>query len=274
VQAVNSGSMSVGRRLRELYRYRELVSNLTSRDLRLRYKRSALGVAWSFLNPVLMMAIYTLVFSQLLRAVVLPNYWALVLIGVLTWTFLANSLVTASAAFVRNPNLITKVYFPLEALPISAVLALFVNFLITLVILVVILLAGGIHLGPSLVMLPLVVLAELGFALGLALLLATLTVHLRDIEHLVAVALTALFYLSPVLYPLDARVLPHAAAGFIPILKLNPVAWYLESYQAILYAGTWPDPGTFSLAVGAAAVVLTGAYLLFNRLRPRLPEAI
>lgn len=266
--------MSVGARLRQLVAYRELVVNLTSRDLKLRYKRSALGIAWSFLNPILMMAIYTIVFSLLLRAVKAENYWALVLSGVLTWTFLSNSLLSASAAFVRNPNLITKVYFPLEALPISAVLAQFVNFLITLVLLLALLVGGGIHLGPSLVLLPLVVVAQLAFTLGLAILLATVTVHLRDVEHLVGIALTALFYISPVLYPLDAAALPASAAKFLPWLRLNPISWYLESYHSILYYGTWPDPVLLGLAVGAGAIVLAGSYVLFNRLRPRLPESI
>lgn len=272
--ALNSGSISVGARFRQLLAYRELVANLTARDLKLRYKRSVLGVAWSFLNPILMMAIYTIVFSLLLRAVKAENYWALVLSGVLTWTFFSNSLVSASAAFVRNPNLITKVAFPLEALPISAVLAQFVNFLITLGLLLVILVGGGIHLGPSLLLLPVVVVSQLAFTLGLAILLASVTVHLRDLEHLVGIGLTALFYVSPVLYPLDAAALPASAARFLPWLRLNPVAWYLDNYHSILYYGTWPDPTMLGLSVTAGIVVLGGSYLVFNRLRPRLPESI
>lgn len=266
--------MSISARFRELLAYRELVVNLTARDLKLRYKRSVLGVAWSFLNPVLMMAIYTVVFSLLLRAVKAENYWALVLSGVLTWTFFSNSLVSASAAFVRNPNLITKVAFPLEALPISAVLAQFVNFLITLALLLVILVGGRIDLGPSLLLLPLVVVSQLAFTLGLAILLATVTVHLRDVEHLVGIALTALFYISPVLYPLDAAALPASAARFLPWLRLNPLAWYLDCYHSILYHGTWPDPLMLGLSVGAGIVVLGSSYAVFNRLRPRLPESI
>lgn len=266
--------MDVRQRLLQLYSYRELVLNLTTRDLKLRYKRSALGVAWSFLNPILMMAIYTVVFSLLLKAVKAPNYWALVLSGVLVWTFFSNSVLAASAAFVRNPNLISKVYFPLEALPISAVLAQFANFLITLVLLLVLLVGGRIHLGASLVLLPVLVAAQLAFTLGLSILVATITVHLRDVEHFVGIALTALFYLSPVLYPLDAAALPAGASAYLPWLRLNPLAWYLESYHSILYYGTWPEPLLLVLAVAAGVVVLTCSYALFNRLRPRLPEAI
>ena len=114
-------------RIRELWAYRELVSNLTIRDLRLKYKRSSLGVAWSLLNPLIMMAIYTAVFSVFLRVVNSPHYWALVLGGLLSWLFFANALGSATVAFAQSANLISKVYFPIEALPVASVLANFVN---------------------------------------------------------------------------------------------------------------------------------------------------
>src|SRR5207248_5131448 len=161
-----------GERLRELARYRELVANLTARDLKLKYKGSVLGVAWSLLNPVLMMAIYTAVFSVFLRAVRVPNYWALILTGILPWTFFASSVNGAATSFVRNPNLISKVYFPVEALTLSVVLANFVNLLIPMPILLGILLVAGVHLGPSLILLPVVLLANLALMAGLALAIA------------------------------------------------------------------------------------------------------
>src|SRR5579864_3777427 len=131
--------MIAAERVRELVDYRELVANLTARDLRLKYKGSTLGVAWSLLNPLLMMAIYTAVFSVFLRAVTVPHYWALVLGGLLPWVFFSNSLTAATVSFIRAPNLITKIYFPIESLPIAAVLANFINFGISLAILLVIL---------------------------------------------------------------------------------------------------------------------------------------
>jgi ABC-type polysaccharide/polyol phosphate export permease len=266
--------MSVGERLHELVRYRELLYNLTLRDLKLKYKGSVFGVAWSLLNPLLMMAIYTVVFSLFLRAVTVPHYWALVLGGLLAWTFFSSSLSSATAAFVRNPNLITKVYFPIEALPISQVLAHGVNFVIMLAILLALLLVAGIHLGASLVLLPVLLLALLALSLGLALVVASVTVHLRDVEHFTTLGLTALFYLTPVLYPLDPRALPKAAAPYIGYLKLNPLAWYLDSFHRVLFYGTWPDPLLFGLMLGSAVVALAGGYALFAHLRPRIPEAL
>src|SRR5713226_2426455 len=266
--------MTTAERLRELVRYRELVANLTIRDLKLKYKRSTLGVAWSLLNPVLMMAIYTAVFSVFLRFVSLRSYWALALIGVLAWAFFANALVASAVTFSRNPNLITKVYFPIEALPISTVLANFAQLVISVAALVVVLLVARLPLGPSLVLLPVILLAQLALTTGLAILLASVTVYFRDLEHFVAIGMTALFYVSPVIYPLDPRGLPSGAVQYIPYFKLNPLSWYLESYHSVLYWGSWPDPLLFGLMLASAALVLGAGYAVFLRLRARLPEDV
>ena len=264
--------------LRELLSYRELVYNLTVRDLKLKYKGSVLGVAWSLLNPLIMMAIYTAVFSQFLRAIVLPNYWALVLGGILVWTFFSSAVIASSSSFVRNGHLISKVFFPVEALPVSITLANFVNFLIALGMFLAVLIVAawrfGLHLGPSLVLLPVLVLALFGLALGTSVLIAAVTVFFRDLEHLVSLALAAWFYVTPVLYPLDPRVLPHGAARFLPLMSLNPMSWYLESFHSILYYGTWPDWTRFGLSLGLSALMLVAGYWVFLRVRPRLAEEV
>src|SRR5215467_9733510 len=248
-------------RLRELYAYRELVANLTVRDLKLKYKGSILGVAWSLLNPVLQMLIYTAVFSLFLRIVNVPHYWA----------FFNNTLIGASASFTRNPNLISKVYFPIEALPISMVLANFVNFLIPLGLLLVVLVIGGIPLGWSLVLLPVVALGQLALCIGCALAIASLTVFLRDVEHFLVLGLQVVFYVTPILYPLYAKAMPRAATAFLPLLHLNPLSWYLGCYHAILYDGHWPDLMDFALMILCSLLVLGLGFLVFIRLRPRLP---
>jgi ABC-type polysaccharide/polyol phosphate export permease len=260
-------------RLHELAGYRELVTNLTVRDLKLKYKGSVLGIAWSLLNPLLMMAIYTAVFSVFLRAVRVPDYWALVLGGLLPWVFFSNSLIAATVAFIRAPNLITKIYFPIEALPVAAVLANFINFLISLAVLLVILAVVGL-LGPSLVLLPVILLAQLATTLGFAIAIAAVTVYFRDLEHLVTIAITAWFYLTPVLYPLDPAALPAGAGKYIGYLKLNPMSWLFESYHSVLFYKAWPDPTTFTLMLAFGLFCLVGGYLLFAALRPRIPEEV
>jgi ABC-type polysaccharide/polyol phosphate export permease len=266
--------MTLSDRLHELLRYRELVYNLTLRDLKLKYKGSVLGVAWSLLNPLLMMVIYTIVFSKLLRVTDFPGYWALVLVGILAWNFFSGSVQSATTSFTRNPSLIQKVYFPIESLPISLSLANFVNFLIPLALLVAAVAVAHIHVGVSVVLLPVIVAAELALALGLALLLAALTVFFRDIEHLIGVLMIAWFYLSPVIYPLNPLLIPKAAVRFLPLAWLNPLAWYLESYHSVLIYGTWPAPLPFLGMLTSAVACLVVGYLVFHHLRPRVPEEI
>ena len=261
-------------RLGELLRYRELVVSLTVRDLKLKYKRSTLGIAWSLLNPLFMMAIYTLVFSVFLRAIRVPNYWALVLAGLLAWVFFANSIGSATTSFVHSANLISKVYFPIEALPIASVLAQFVNFVISLAILLVVLFVARLPLGAPMILLPVILAAQLAFTIGIALLVATVTVYLRDLEHLVALGLTALFYVTPVLYPLEGSALPAGAGRYLPYLKVNPLSWFLSSYHDVLFYGRWPDWTLFTLMLVAAVVALAAGYTTFGRLRWRLPEEV
>jgi ABC-2 type transport system permease protein len=261
-------------RLRELYAYRELVVNLTVRDLRLKYKGSVLGVAWSLLNPVLQMAIYTAVFSVFLRISLVHPYWAFVVGGIVVWTFFSSTLFGASTSFTRNPHLISKVYFPMEALPISMVIANFVNFLIPLGLLLVVLLVAAVPIGASLTLLPVIVLAQLATCIGWSLVVASLTVFLRDIEHFLVLGIQVLFYLTPILYPLDAAGLPRAAKRYLPLLHLNPLSWYFNCYHAVLFYGTWPSALDFTLMLLFAVVSLGGGFLLFVRLRPRLPEAV
>lgn len=266
--------MTPAARLRELVGYRELLANLTVRDLRVKYRGSALGVFWSLLNPLIMMAIYTVVFGLFLRVVSLPHYWALVLAGLVAWIFLSNAVISATAAFTHNSNLINKVYFPIEALPVSNVLAHFVNFVISVLILLVILHFGGINFGMSLILLPVIIVTELALALGLGLALASLGVYFRDLEHLIPLVTAAFFYVTPVLYPLDAKALPRGAEKFIPFARLNPLSWYMESYHAVLYYGTWPPLTPFLLMLASGVVALVGGFLLFSHMRPRIPEEV
>ena len=199
---------------------------------------------------------------------------AFVIGGILVWAFFNNTLIGASTSFTRNPNLISKVYFPIEALPISMVLANFVNFLIPLSLLLVVLVIGGIPLGWSLVLLPVVALGQLALCIGCALAIASLTVFLRDVEHFLVLGLQVVFYVTPILYPLSAKAMPRAATAFLPLLHLNPLSWYLGCYHAILYDGHWPDLMDFTLMVLCSLLVLGLGFLVFIRLRPRLPESV
>src|SRR6266567_2849107 len=155
--------MTVAERLRELGAYRGLVRSLTVRDLKLKYRRSLLGAAWSVLNPLLMMAIYFAIFNLVLHVFTLRDYWAYVLGGLVAWLFFANALGSAVTSLVSNLGLITKFYFPVESLPIATVLSAGVNFLVSLLVLIVVVAVAGLPIGGSLVLLPVVVAAQVAF---------------------------------------------------------------------------------------------------------------
>ena len=261
-----------GDRISDLIDYRELLVNLTQRDLILKYKGSVLGVAWSLLNPLLQMLIYTAIFSVFLRVFTLPHYWAFITGGILLWTFFSTSLLSSSTAFVRNPGLITRVYFPIEVLPISAIFANLINFLIPLALLLIVLPIAGLPVGISLICLPVIVLAMLATSVGLGLMVACATVFLRDIEHFLQLGLQIFFYATPILYPLYAGSLPHGASRYIDILRLNPLAWYLDSYHSVMYFGVWPSWREFGAMLVCSAICLAAGYVTFLKLRPRLPE--
>lgn len=261
-------------RFAELLAYRRLIYNLTLRDIRLKYKGSFLGVAWSFLNPLLQMAIYTVIFSLFLRVVLVPHAWVFLIGGILFWTFFSTSLVGASSSLVRNPNLISKVYFPIEALPISMVLANFVNFLIPLAVLTIVLPFSGAPVGLSMILTPVIVAAMLALTLGLSLLAATLTVFLRDIEHFLLLGTQIFFYATPILYPLNLQYLPQGADRFLTILRLNPLAWYLDSYHNVLYFGVWPNPKEFIAMLVFSTLSLVVGYWAFSHFRPSIPENV
>lgn len=259
-------------RISELFAYRQLVASLTERDLKLKYKGSVLGVAWSLLNPLLQMAIYTVIFSLFLRIVVVPHYWTFVIAGILFWTFFSTSLIGASSAFVRNPQLISKVYFPIEALPISMVLANLVNYLIPLVLLLIALPFSGVTIGTSIILLPVVLAATLCMTVGLSLLAATITVFLRDVEHFIMLGIQVFFYATPILYPLSESSLPHGAHHFVQILRLNPLAWYMDSFHAVLYFGVWPIWTEFIAMIVFSVASLLFGYWVFARFRAVIPE--
>lgn len=259
-------------RISDLVDYRELIVNLTQRDLILKYKGSFLGVAWSLLNPLLQMVIYTAIFSIFLRVFTLPHYWAFVIGGILFWTFFSSSLMGTASSFVRNPGLITRVYFPIEVLPISGILANFINFLIPLALLLIVLPIAGIPVGASLVCLPVIVIAILATSIGLGLLAASVTVFLRDIEHFLQLGIQVFFYATPILYPLREGSLPHAASRYIAILRLNPLAWYLDSFHAVMFFGDWPNWPEFAAMLAFSLICLVVGYTTFLKLRPRLPE--
>jgi lipopolysaccharide transport system permease protein len=271
--------VKISYRLRDLWQYRELIRNLVVRDLKVRYKNSVLGIAWSWLSPLLMMIVYTVFFTILLRNDDIPYYPVFLLCGLLPWSFFVDAIMQATDSIVGNAHLIKKVYFPREILPISTVLSNLVNFLIALPIFFLLAFISGAPLSWWALLLPITLLIQLVFTLGLAFILATLNVFYRDTRHLLGVAVQAWFFLTPVFYPItrvpqEAHVLGIQFDAQLWLRRLNPMASIIASYRNLLYHGE-PTGLDFLLrtAVTALLVFVVG-YLVFLRYSFRFGEEV
>jgi lipopolysaccharide transport system permease protein len=265
-------------RVVELYQYRELIKNLVIRDLKVRYKNSALGVLWSLLNPLLMTLVFTVVFTLMLKSDI-EDYPVFFLCGYLPWSFLAASLLGATDSIVGNAHLIKKVYFPREILPTAEVLSNLVNFLLALVVLFAMMLVFGIRLTPAVLMLPLVILAQILFILGMAFFLATANVFYRDTQHIMQVVMQAWFFLTPVFYPIrilpqDAQILGMSVNVQLWLRRLNPMASLIASYRDILYYSVPTGLDFFVRTLLTCALIFVIGYLIFCRFSHAFGEEV
>ncbi|HEY7509901.1 MAG TPA: ABC transporter permease [Vicinamibacteria bacterium] len=264
--------------VREAVGSRDLLQNLVLRELRATYKSSVLGFAWSLLNPLFTLLIFTFVFGMILNVPVpapegrRASFAAFLLVALLPWTLVATALSAGCASLVGNGNLLRKVYFSRATLPASAVLAQGLHFVVALTLLLVYLGVLGIPFWRCLWLLPLPVAAAFMLALGLALITSVANVYFRDTQHLVTLASTAWFYATPIVYPVE--MVERFGEPWTTLYRLNPAAALVATFRAILYAGTMP--GAFDLAwslVSAAGVLLAG-WTLFRTAEPRLAEEV
>ena len=260
--------------LRRLFGYRALIQSLVARDLKARYRGSVLGFLWSFVNPLLLLSIYTFVFTKVMpspRDVNLEPYPLFMFCGILPWTWFSSSVLESSGVLISGGNLIRKVLFPAEVLPIVTVFAGLVHFLLAMIIVAGAIVYFGVHVtATDLLWLPVVIAVQLGLTLGIALLVSALTVHFRDLRDLLANVLTLLFWVTPIIYPLS--VVPEP---WRPFLALNPFTHLAVAYQELLFrAGPYAQwPRLLALAAGSAVVLLVG-YFVFDRLRDSFAEAV
>lgn len=262
------------RNLTQLLRFRSLIASLVARELKARYRGSVLGFFWSFINPLLLLAIYSFIFTTIMpnRTEGLQPYALFMLCGILPWTWFSASLTEASGSLIAGGNLIKKVLFPAEVLPIVSVLANMVHFFLALpIVIAVLLLYQHWPDAAGLAWFPVVVLVQLVFTAGLALLLAALTVHFRDIRDILANVLMLWFFSTPIIYSLTQ-------AEFAPYKRffdLNPFTHLAVAYQEILFFngpfGHWR--WLVALALTSIGVFLTG-YWVFDRLRDSFAEVV
>ena len=269
----------VGGRATLLIHYRYLIYNLVMRDLKSRYRNSVLGFLWSLLNPLGMMLVFTIISPMLFRDNTIDNYPVFLLSGLLAWNYFAASMMTGTNSVVANGHLIKKIHFPTEVLPISAVLANLVNFLLALLVLFAAILVFRIGFSPWILLLPVVIIIQTLFILGIVFFLSAVQVYYRDTLIVMDVVMLAWFFLTPVFY--SASLLPSAYTVFgvtLDVQRLmyivNPMASLINMYRDILYWGYRTDLDFFLRTLATAIIVLTAGYWFFVRYSGNFSEEV
>jgi lipopolysaccharide transport system permease protein len=253
----------------ELWRARTLIDALVRRHIATRYRGSFLGFLWSFLNPLCLMAVYTLVFSHYMRVDGGPHYHIMVFAGLLPWIWSTSALHEGTASLVSSGHLITKSMFPAHVLPCVSVLASMIHFLLALPILVVFMVFSSVPITATWLLLPLIVILHGIFLLGVVLGLSALNVFYRDVQHLLGNVLTFVFFLCPVVYP--RTNIPERARFWI---ELNPLALVTEFYQMVLVEGVVPTVGQLGYFALVAVCTLILGVSIHQHNREQFAEAL
>lgn len=261
--------------LATLYRHRQLISALTARDLKARYRGSILGYFWSLANPLLLLAVYTVVFTVFLPARIdVQPYPLFLFAGILPWTFFAAAILESTNSIASNAGLIKKVMFPAEALPLVVVLSHLVHFALAIPVmlaaLVAFTLAGQAKVTAMILLVPFLMLLQTMFVAGLALAISSASVLFRDLRDIIANLLQLGFFITPIIYPIDEITSRPLRAA----LRVNPMTPFVISYQNLLFHGRLPNLSDTILMIGYAAGSLLVGFFVFDRLRDTLAEAI
>jgi len=252
----------------EIFRYRDLVLALVSRELKVRYRRSAIGFTWTMLQPLLTMLVLQMVFSSIFRFKLdYGNYPVFVLAGLLFWNFFSQSIVASMNSLKGNALLLKKLPVPREVFPLATVISGVINLCLAIVPLLLILLITRHPLTPALFFLPVSILLAAIFTLGAGLLLSPLAVFFSDVVEMVGVVLSILMYLTPIMYPIS--ILKNSR--YLPLVRYNPVRSILEVFRDPIYHGKVPPLTHLTVCVGIALGALVIGAFAFRRTSDRIP---
>ena len=253
---------------KNIYNYRELLKTNIKKEIRGKYKHSFLGVLWSFLNPLLQILVYAIIFPIILKNDI-DNYVIFLCVGLIPWTFFTTIVTQSTGVIIANANIVKKVYFPREILPISVVTSAAVNFVISTIIILAFVLIYGMGITWHIVFYPIVLLIQYLFSIGISFLVSSLTVYLRDLEHLIGVAIMMLFYATPIVYSM--QTLPE---NYKAIMALNPMAHIIEGYRSIFHYQTTPDFKWLGIILIVSIVLCVIGYMVFKKLEKRFAEEL
>lgn len=254
--------------IKEIFDYRNMIVMLVRRDLRGRYRGSVLGFAWTFVNPILQLIVYTIVFSFVMRSNI-EKYYLFLFVALIPWLAMASSVTGGSSCILMNQSMVTKIYFPRQVLPIATVTAAFVNMLLCMiVVLAVCLITNGLNFLVLWYLIP-TILIEYILALGIAFIVSAVTVYFRDLEHILQIVVMAWQFLSPIMYSLD--MVPERAQKYF---MLNPMTSIILSFRDILYYKQAPHLQTMLLSLILGVVFLVAGWFIFKKLNRRFAEVL
>ena len=258
--------MRIADDLSALYRYREVLVNLVSADLKLRYRRSVLGYLWSLIHPIMTITIMTIVLTHVVRFSTGTSYVLYVFAGWLPWNFLVNGFWGSGAAIINNESVLRKIYLPKILFPVAVTLARFIDFMINLsALFVILIIISYLQPSPALLGLPLAILLLFLFTAGVTVALAAVNVYIRDTSHMVTVLMQWGFYLTPIIY--DLSLIPQQ---YRHLFELNPITHIIRLFQTIISKGVFPDANEWGMGVLVTALALVLGYALFARLEKNL----
>ena len=253
---------------KNLYNYRELLKTSVKKEVRSKYKNSFLGVMWSFFNPLLQIAVYAIIFSLILKNKQ-ENYAIFLCCGIIPWTFFSIAINKSAFIIIENGNIIKKVYFPREIIPISVVTAETINFLISTIIILGFVIIGGIGINKFLFFYPIVLITQFLIILAFSFVVSGICVYFRDLQHFIGIFLQLLFYATPIVYSKDS-----IPAEYDWILKLNPMTYIINAYRDIFYYQKSIEviPIITLIIIGMSACII--GYKIFNKLQRDFAEQL
>lgn len=253
---------------KDIYNYRELLKTNITKDVGGKYKNSFLGVLWSFINPLLQIAVYAVVFQIILKSNI-ENYAVYLCCALIPWQYFSNVVIRGAAVIIDNGNILKKVYFPREILPVSLVTSEGVNFLISTLIIIGFVIFSGIGLSINILWYFVIFLIQYIVSLGVAFIVSSLTVYFRDLLHLLGVFMQLMFYATPIVYSI--KDVPPEMKW---LLKLNPMSYLIEGYRAIFYDKVAPSFPSLGRALIMGIILCVIGYIIFKKLEKRFAEEL
>ena len=255
--------------IKEIYAYRHMITSLVRKDLRGRYKGSVLGFMWTFINPLLQLIVYTVVFSTILKSNI-DKYYLFLFVALIPWLFFSTSLTGGASCILSQKGMITKIYFPREVIPISHVTSGLVNMILCFIVVFAVVLFSGVTINPvALLYLPIIFMIEYILALGVTFFASSITVFFRDFEHILGIISMAWMYMTPIMYSVD--IIP---TDLRPLFMLNPMTSIIIAYRDILYYGKVPDLVTLFNALVLGVIVLAIGIIVFTKLKKQFAEEL